>query len=87
MNPRNLIDFLTSHDAAALSALRTEYPSTNTVWRRDRDLGEPNAPAGDVPLIAALRLVTVGIETLRERANSILLELTRRLNRRKTQDH
>jgi hypothetical protein len=80
MNPRNLVDFLTKHDAAVLSELQTKFPSANTLWRRDRDMGS-SAPATEKPLDAALRLALVGIETLRKRADAVLVELTKRLKR------
>ncbi len=83
MNPRNLVDLLTSHDAAVLSKLMIEFPSADNLWRRDRDMGTSAPPSG-IPLDAALRLATAGIETMRKRTDAILVELTKRMNRAET---
>lgn len=81
MNPRNLVEFLIHHDAVALQQLGSAYPEAKAMLRRDRDLGPSDAADQQAPIDAEIQLASIGTQALRTRADGMITQLSRRLNR------
>ena len=80
MSARNLVDLLERHDAGGLQKLRATFPAAGDLLSWDRVLG-PNAiaPGDDVAVRAALAATAAG--AVRQRADTIIANLSARLRR------
>lgn len=79
IQPRNLVDWLGTHEPHTLEALRAEHPEAAAMLRRDRELGSRAEPSA--PVEAMANLAQAGMDLARKRVDRLLAELSGQMNR------